>query len=406
MTLIAAATSIVSLFVISFELYALSRVLTGYSLSLSLGLSALYLNESSPKECRGFVSMMIGVMVQLGTVVASVVAMPSLLGTTQNLWYLYLLECITLICVIVTLPFMPESPGYLGLRGDDAAARSSIMFLHGCEPSQAEVILCEIKENLKQNAKALSVSEVWRQKQTRQGTIVGIAVSLSMSFSGIAVVNAYAVEILRGCGLSLTDASLGNILLAVVSLLAIVISSFVVDRFGRRPLILVSSTVILVLNLAIFGLMYAFNRFHHTWTGYVLVVVISIFIIFFAIGPGPLCYFITAEMVDQNARAAAQSWASFTQMACRTVLLTIYLPIVHQIGQALAYLALFVVPLVLAVLFLYFNMPETKNKNYNEVLEATANLPSISKIFRSKPPATELHIPVEHSESSRTIEKF
>uniref|UniRef100_A0A0M3HPS3 MFS domain-containing protein n=1 Tax=Ascaris lumbricoides TaxID=6252 RepID=A0A0M3HPS3_ASCLU len=402
-TTIAVAASMVSFFINSFELYSVSRVLTGYSLGLSLGLIALYLNESSPKECRGFVSMMVGVMVQFGTVIGSILAMPSIFGTTNDWWHIYLVECIIVLFVLLALPFMPESPGYLMLCGDETAARKSILFFRCYKPDEVDAVLHEIKENLKQNAKALSVFQVWNQRQTRKGTIVGMAISLSMAFSGIAVINAYAVEILKESGLSLSAASIGNIIL---SALAIVMSSFTVDRYGRRPLILISNWAILLLNVTIVSLMYCFNKFHYSWIGYTLVAIISLFIIFFAIGPGPLCYFITAEMVGQSAKAAAQSWASFTQMSSRALVLAIYLPIANQIGQAFAYLSLFIAPTAIGLIFLYFNMPETKNKNHNEVLEAVTNLPSVSKILRPKSAAVEPHDFVASNDFSCAVEKF
>uniref|UniRef100_A0A914ZNQ7 Major facilitator superfamily (MFS) profile domain-containing protein n=1 Tax=Parascaris univalens TaxID=6257 RepID=A0A914ZNQ7_PARUN len=219
-TAIAVATSMVSFFINSFELYSASRVLTGYSLGLSLGLIALYLNESSPKECRGFVCMMMGVMVQFGTVIGSILAMPSVFGTVNGWWLIYLVECIIVLFVLLALPLMPESPGYLTLCGDEAAARKSILFFRCYKLDEVDAVLHEIKENLMQNAKALSVFQVWNQRQARKGTIVGMAISLSMAFSGIAVINAYAVEILKESGLSLLAASIGNIILSAVSLLS------------------------------------------------------------------------------------------------------------------------------------------------------------------------------------------
>ncbi|VDK47172.1 unnamed protein product [Anisakis simplex] len=383
-TILATILSIIAFFVNSFELYAISRILIGFAISLSLGLAALYLNESSPKDCRGLISMIIGVMVQFGTVIGAIIAMPNLLGTYDHLWHIYFIEGILLVFTVITLPLMPESPGYLSLCGHEEAASQSIMFFHNCDLSSSKMVLMETKENLKQNSKALSLFEVFSDHQTVRSTFTGMVIAISMAFSGIAgylftVINAFAVDIFLHCGLSLMEASIGNIVLSAVSLLsftdesrievAIILSSCIVDRFGRRPLLLITISLIILINLIIFTLMFLFNKFGMMWIGYVLIAVISLFIIIFAMGPGPLTFFVTTELVHQNARAAAQSWASFTQMLSRTVLLGIYLPLQGAIGQAFAYVILFIVPLVAALLFLYFNMPETKNKNINEVSE-------------------------------------
>uniref|UniRef100_A0A914RQL8 Major facilitator superfamily (MFS) profile domain-containing protein n=1 Tax=Parascaris equorum TaxID=6256 RepID=A0A914RQL8_PAREQ len=214
-TAIAVATSMVSFFINSFELYSASRVLTGYS----------------PKECRGFVCMMMGVMVQFGTVIGSILAMPSVFGTVNGWWLIYLVECIIVLFVLLALPLMPESPGYLTLCGDEAAARKSILFFRCYKLDEVDAVLHEIKENLMQNAKALSY---------------GIKDKL---------VKERSLEWLFPYRWHLAELPL-----------AIVASSFTVDRYGRRPLILITNCAILLLNVTIVLLMYCFNKFHVSYS--------------------------------------------------------------------------------------------------------------------------------------------
>lgn len=207
-----------------------------------------------------------------------------------------------------------------------------------------------------------------------------MVVTFAMSFSGVSVINAYAVEILKSTGLDSLEASLANVGIAMVSVIAIVISSLVVDKFGRRPLLLVAFMGCIVCNLFIFALMLTYDMFGYHVLGFILIFLICVFIVFFAIGPGPLCYFITAELVGQSARSGAQSWASVVQMLSRFVIVTIFLPMKQGIGESWSYLILFVAPVVVSVIYLYFKLPETKNKTPIEVEEAAANLPTIFSI--------------------------
>ncbi|RCN38959.1 hypothetical protein ANCCAN_15129, partial [Ancylostoma caninum] len=120
---VSAALSAASKFIPSFILYGISRVTMGYSVSLSLGLAALFLSEASPKECRGSIGMITGTCVQFGTVVGSVLAMPQIFGT-YDLWYLiYISEIIMMLAFAVFLPILPETPGYLVQRGAHEAAK-------------------------------------------------------------------------------------------------------------------------------------------------------------------------------------------------------------------------------------------------------------------------------------------
>ncbi|CAD6196248.1 unnamed protein product [Caenorhabditis auriculariae] len=101
-----------SKYVSLFELFIVSRILMGWSVSVNLGLSAIFLSEASPKECRGAIGMVTGTSVQFGTVCGSIVAMPQLLGT-DTLWpFIYAVEIVIIVVFAVSLPFLPESPGH------------------------------------------------------------------------------------------------------------------------------------------------------------------------------------------------------------------------------------------------------------------------------------------------------
>ncbi|WKY16640.1 hypothetical protein Q1695_001354 [Nippostrongylus brasiliensis] len=375
--LISAGLSIGSKFIPSAIMYAVSRVTMGYSVSLSLGLAALFLSESSPKECRGAIGMITGTCVQLGTVIGSIIAMPQIFGTYDLWMYIYVSEIVMMLMFAVFLPFLPETPGFLVQRGVFEGAKKSLMFYYKCDDEAAERHMFGIKEEQKRFTKKYTMSDVMKDGALRHKTFIGMVVTFAMSFSGVSVINAYAVEILISTGLSTLEASLANVGIAMVSVIAIVISSMVVDKFGRRPLLLFAFIGCLVCNLFIFALMLTYDMYGYHALGFILIFVICVFIVFFAIGPGPLCYFITAELVGQAARSGAQSWASVVQMLSRFIIVTIFLPMKDSIGESWSYLILFVAPVIASIIFLYFYLPETKNKTANEVDEAAAKLPTL-----------------------------
>ena len=105
----------------------------------------------------------------------------------------------------------------------------------------------------------------------------------------------------------------------------------------------------------------------------------ALHILAFSMGPGPIAFFITSEMVGQNARSAAQSWTTIVQMGCRAIISAIYLPFWELLG-AFAYLILFVGPLAVAAIILYFYLPETKNRNVEEVRQVISDLPKLETI--------------------------
>uniref|UniRef100_A0A8R1I281 MFS domain-containing protein n=1 Tax=Caenorhabditis japonica TaxID=281687 RepID=A0A8R1I281_CAEJA len=339
---------------------------------------------SNPKQNRGAIGMMTGTCVQLGTVCGSVVAMPQIFGTEELWWLIYATEIGIMLFFGATLPFFPESPGFLIQRGATEAATKSIEFFYSCGREDAEFALNEIKAEQKNSSKKFSMMDVIRKKSLRSKAFIGVVVTFAMSFSGVAVINAFAFEILKDTGLSILEASLANDAIAVVSMISSIVAAFIVDRNGRRPLLLISFAGILFCNLIIFGLMFTFYKFGYHALGFILIAFICIFTFFFALGPGPLCYFINAELVGQAARSAAQSWASVIQMLSRFVLVTAFLPMKNQLGEAWSYLILFVAPVAVSLVYLYFSLPETKNKSPLEVEVEIENLPKFPLCGKSR----------------------
>lgn len=372
---LAGGMSIASKFIPLFELYIASRIVMGWSVSVSLGLSALFLSEASPKQNRGAIGMMTGTCVQLGTVCGSVIAMPQIFGTEDLWWLIYATEIGIMLFFGAALPFFPESPGFLIQRGATEAATKSIAYYYNCEIDEAEKHLNEIKEEQKNSTKNFKMMDIVRKKSLRDKAFIGVVVTFAMSFSGVAVINAFAFDILKDTGLKVLEASLANDAISVVSMISSIVAAVIVDRNGRRPLLLISFAGILVCNLIIFALMFTFYKFENHVLGFILICFICIFTFFFALGPGPLCYFINAELVGQAARSAAQSWASVIQMLSRFVIVTAFLPMKNQLGEAWSYLILFVAPVAASLVYLYFSLPETKNKNPFEVEEAIEDLP-------------------------------
>ncbi|KAI6187894.1 MFS domain-containing protein [Aphelenchoides besseyi] len=381
-TIISSGCSIVSSLINSFELYALSRFTIGWSITVSLGISGIYLTECSPKRCRGFVSMTTGIFVQIGLVTGSVLALPSIFGTTKMWWSLYLVELIMVTLVLGFTFFSYETPGYLLQQDREEEALTSIKAFHNCTDAEAETQVRELRKGMDQNLKPMGLIEVMKTSETRRPTIVGAMTAFAMAFSGIAVINAFAVEILRSTGLTIFQASLANVGLSLLTLFGAMFSAVVVDRFGRRPLLQISLMVIIVVNILIFIFMYAYSIYKQMWIGICLIVIISVFMIAFTVGPGPLCYFITSEMIGQHARSAAQGWTSLVQMTCRSIILAIFLPLKNSIGAAFSYLILFVAPMVFCVVFFHFMLPETKNRNLFEVEIEVSRLPTLP--FRAK----------------------
>ncbi|KIH46669.1 transporter, major facilitator family protein [Ancylostoma duodenale] len=358
--------------------YAIARFLLGFSITISLGTAPMFITECSPKECRGVTSLTNGVVLQVAVVVGAVLAMPQLFGTVEDWWKLYALELLLTIVVMIFVPFIHDSPGFLHSRGLGHASQRSLSFYHNIDGDALKLTIKQLEEE-NGNGQQFGLLSVWRDPASRRGTLIGAVVMLSMAMSGIAAINAFAFEILLSTGLSVLQASVGNIVICLMSVLGILTSSFVIDRFGRRILLLSTYSLLGIINIVIASLMFGFEYAKVVALGYPLLAAICVFNFVFAAGPGPVSLFITGELVGQSGRGAACTWVNVLMCLLRSLLTASYLPLKNLIGQPASYFLLFFPPMVFTVFLLYFFLPETKGKTPSEVEEEWDNLPTLCK---------------------------
>ncbi|PAV89862.1 hypothetical protein WR25_03016 [Diploscapter pachys] len=360
--------SIASYYISSLYVYAFGRTLLGFALSVTLGISSI------PSHCRGIVSLSSGLLLQVGILFGSIVAMPQLLGTTTSWPHLYSIELVMCLFTMIALCFFADSPITLVSRGHRDKAIEAIQGYHGISKTEAEQVVGQL---IRQHEASFSVQKVQPMKDpyNKKGAFLGIFVMFVMIMSGIAIINAYAFEIFIQTGMSPLTASYANMAVCAMSVIGILVSSLFIDRFGRRSLLLITFTLLAVINIAIYFTMYFFDKDRLLWVGICLIVSICAFNLVFAVGPGPISLFLTAELVGDNARGTASSYAYFVMGLVRTILLAAYPKWSSLVGSAAAYISLFLIPLVLGVIVLFFNLPETKGCSFEEVKKAYGKLP-------------------------------
>nr|CDJ98159.1 General substrate transporter domain containing protein [Haemonchus contortus] len=366
--------TIFSFYQVDAVVYSVARFLLGLGITISCGVAPMFITECSPKECRGVTSMLNGLLLQAALVVGATLAMPQLFGNGDDWWKLYATELAITTIVMILVIFIHDTPGYLHGSNDDRSERA-VRFYHNTSGEELQTTLKQLdQDNI--DFQRVGLFSIWKNPMARLGTLVGGVVAVSMVMSGIAAINAFSFEILLSTGLTVEQASFGNIAVCLTSVFGILFSALIVDRFGRRVLLLTTYGLLAVNNLVIAGLMYGFQRAQSNAFGYPLLAAICLFNLLFAAGPGPVALFITAELVDQNSRGAACTWVNVFMCAVRSVLVACYLPLKNFIGQPLAYFSLFFWPMVCTVILLYFFLPETKGKTAAEVQETWKSMPA------------------------------
>uniref|UniRef100_UPI003AB03FC7 solute carrier family 2, facilitated glucose transporter member 1-like isoform X1 n=2 Tax=Centroberyx gerrardi TaxID=166262 RepID=UPI003AB03FC7 len=346
----------------SWELLIIGRFVVGLYSGLSTGFVPMYVGEVSPTSLRGALGTLHQLGVVIGILMAQIFGIESIMGNA-SLWPLLLgFTFIPAVLQCVLLPFCPESPRYLLIScNEEEKARSVLTKLRGTE--EVSAAMQEMKEESQQmmREKKVTIPELFRSPLYREPIFIAIMLQLSQQLSGINAVFYYSTGIFERAGVSQpVYATIGA---GVVNTVFTVVSLFLVERAGRRSLQLIGllgmagSAVLMTIALALLDQL--------RWMSYVSIVAIFCFVAFFEIGPGPIPWFIVAELFSQGPRPAAIAVAGFSNWSAN-----------FAVGMGFQYVEklcgpyvfiLFTILLLGFFIFTYFKVPETKGRTFDEI---------------------------------------
>ncbi|XP_023789024.1 solute carrier family 2, facilitated glucose transporter member 2 [Cyanistes caeruleus] len=291
-----------------------------------------------------------------------VLGLDFLLGNDE-MWPLLLgLSGVAALLQFFLLLLCPESPRYLYIKlGKLEEAKKNLKRLRGnCDPMK-EIEEMEKEKQEAASEKKVSIRQLFTSSKYRQAVIVALMVQISQQFSGINAIFYYSTNIFERAGVD--QPVYATIGVGVVNTVFTVISVFLVEKAGRRSLFLAGLMGMLISAVAMTVGLVLLSQF--SWMSYVSMVAIFLFVIFFEVGPGPIPWFIVAELFSQGPRPAAIAVAGFCNWACNFI-----------VGMCFQYIADLCGPYVFAIfagllltffLFAYFKVPETKGKSFEEI---------------------------------------
>ncbi|XP_076597324.1 solute carrier family 2, facilitated glucose transporter member 1-like isoform X2 [Chaetodon auriga] len=293
----------------SFEMLIIGRFIVGLYSGLSTGFVPIYVEEISPTSLRGALGTLHQLGVVIGILMAQIFGIESLLGNA-SLWPLLMgFTLLPAVLQSVLLPLCPESPRYLLINcNEESKARSILIKLRGTDEVSED--MQEMKEESQQmmREKKVTILELFRSPVYQQPILVAIMLHLSQQLSGINAVFYYSTGIFERAGVSQpVYATIGA---GVVNTAFTMVSLFVVERMGRRILHLTGLMGMAVSAVFLTVAMALLDQFR--WMSYVSIMAIFSFVAFFEIGPGPIPWFIVAELFSQGPRPAAIAVAGFS----------------------------------------------------------------------------------------------
>uniref|UniRef100_A0A8C5WEW5 Solute carrier family 2 member 2 n=1 Tax=Leptobrachium leishanense TaxID=445787 RepID=A0A8C5WEW5_9ANUR len=339
------------------------RLITGLYCGLASGLVPIYVGEISPTALRGALGTMHQLAIVTGILISQIIGLEFILGS-KDLWPVLLgISGVPAILQTILLFFCPESPRFLYIkRGEEEAAKKNLKRLRG-EYYDTTKDIEEMKKEKEEAAseKKVSILQLFKSPNYRQPLIVSLVLHISQQFSGINGIFYYSTSIFTKSGIS--QPVYATIGVGAVNTIATVVSVFLVERAGRRSLYLIGlagmciCAIVMTIALALLP--------QHAWMSYLSMVAIFLFVVFFEVGPGPIPWFIVAELFSQGPRPAAMAVSGCCNWTCNFIIGMCFQYIADACGPYV--FIIFAVLLFGFTVFTYFKVPETKGKSFEQI---------------------------------------
>ncbi len=342
----------------SFQILLVGRTIVGLGIGLASTTVPVYISEVSPPQARGWQVSLFQLAITIGILVAYVVDY-AFAGSGGWRWMLGLAAVPGLILGLGMI-YLPESPRWLAKHGQAEKALKILGRIRGGSNVDAE--FQEIQGTLSHDEEHGKWSELLRPA-VRPALIVGIGLAVFQQITGINTVIYYAPTILQSAGISsASGAILATAGIGVVNVVMTLVSMWLIDRMGRRPLLLIGTAGIIV-SLAVLG--FAFLRPGGSLAR-VAVVTLMVYVASFAISLGPIFWLLIAEIYPLKIRGMAEGTAAASNWAANLLVSLTFLSLVQGLGPTRTFwlYALFGVG---AWIFSYYLVPETKGRTLEQI---------------------------------------
>jgi SP family galactose:H+ symporter-like MFS transporter len=336
-------------------------IVSGFAIGIASFISPMYIAELVPADVRGALVAVNMLAITSGIVIAYLVDYA--FSSIQGWRYMFGLAAIPSVGLVIGMWGLPDSPRWLISRGMQDHAKRALQRVRTVSDVGPEI--AEIQESMNQQGKG--GFEGLFQPSLKMPLIFGLGMAVFQQITGINTVIYYAPTIFKFAGIKAAGpAILAGAGLAGVMWCFHVLSIFLLDRVGRRPLLLIGVAGQIV-GLAILGAAFHFQQLA-SFTKYLAIASLVVYVASFAMGLGPIFWLLISEIYPLKVRGAAMSAVTVTNWGLNLLVSVTFLTLVTILGEAGTFW-LYGAIAVGAWVFFYNLAPETKGKTLEQIEE-------------------------------------
>ncbi|XP_043514498.1 facilitated trehalose transporter Tret1-like [Frieseomelitta varia] len=346
------------------ELYV-ARFLAGISLGLFICVFPMYIGEISSPETRGIGGSVTTIIYNIGIFLTFAIAPYLSLSSMAGAFLA------VSVAFVITFWFMPESPYFLAMSNRTDEAEEVLEKLRGKTDVSEELqaIVDSLSRRVKESAKSKGLRDMFASRANLKAILSIAMFSTIQYFGGFFTIQAYGQLIFKSISNVMSDYEI-NVVIGVTQVISILVTVLLVDKFGRKPLILVAGVSISICNLAI-GLYFFAGEYMHedvhslSWIPFVASVVLV-----FMFNSGILCLqvILMSEIFATEIKAVSTCAVSMIAgfLATLGTKLYIWVAITLGYGHSLPFLFYSAVVATCTAIILRVT-PETRGKTFAEI---------------------------------------
>lgn len=369
----------------SHTIFVIARIAGGVAVGAASVLSPAYISEVAPANIRGRMTTVQQIMIITGLTAAFLVnyVLAAAAGESTNIFWgglqawrwMYLMQAIPAAVFLLALFFIPESPRFLVAKKRDAEAATVLTRLFGEVIAKAKIE--EIRNSFASDHRprlrdVLAPAGAKSFLGIRPIVWVGVMLAVFQQLVGINVIFYYGATLWQLAGFNESDSLLINIVSGAVSIGACFVTIAVIDRIGRKPLLLIGSAGMAV---TLFVMVYAFSQGTldaegslqlSQEMGILAVIAANLYVIFFNVSWGPVMWVMLGEMFPNQIRGSALAVAGFFQWFANYLIAQFFPVMAAGIGLAASY-SFYAICAVISFFLVQRFITETKGKELEEM---------------------------------------
>jgi sugar porter (SP) family MFS transporter len=334
--------------------FSIARFFVGVCIGVASLTVPLYISEMSPARIRGaLVSLN---QLAIGTGIGVAYFVDYALASSESWRWMFASAVFPALVLVIGMIFLPESPRWLARNGFREKALENFHRLGRGDEAEAE--LAEVESALQEEQEGLGIL---LRPGFRVAVLVGVGLAIFQQITGINTIIYYSPAILQMSGYpSAKAAILAAAIIGLANIIVAAIAIAVVDRIGRRFLLLLS-TAGMAAALALIGV-----AFHQHWGGGVMLYVVIGYCVAFGIGLGPVMWLLISEIYPTKIRGKAMSLATLSVWGSNWVVAVTFLTLLNRAGPAKTFW-LYGAISIAAFVFCYIFVPETKGRTLEQI---------------------------------------